>query len=263
MLLPFYVFGQNDQNAENVSEWTNISYVDLDNDIISSSNLSVGLLGEFTIFSANFAYEWENKNHSNGLFISNTPSFKYTKVGYNYGKSKTFNSGLKRTSNYSFTISGSGYSDAITFSPYFNQIYEFNSYKAGYTFYVNDFSWEGFIFQDEYHPAAAQTQFSVMLIGMKEFSRRNWVFRPEVFVLSAVRTHFQYLEEVEDNLDIWYWNSFNLNTYYGLSTEYNITPTFAIGTKIRSCLSYDISDIELGFVKATPLILTLGTNYDF
>ena len=252
------------QGSESVSEWTSIQYVDLDNDIISSSNLSFGFLGQFSILSYNLAYQWKNKKHSNGLFVSNTPSFKYTKFGYNYIREKELKSGFLRTNTYSLSVATTSLSGiSTTISPFFNQTYEKNSYKFGYTFFMKDFSWEGYELLGEYMPAAAQTKFSIMALGMKEFNRGRWIVRPEVFFLSSIRTHFIHLEETEDFLDIWYWNSPNLTTYFGTTLQYNVTDVFAFATKFRTSYTYDQFDIRNGFSKTTPYIVSIGANYDF
>ena len=263
-LLSFNIlFGQSSENSESVSEWTNISYVDLDNDVISSSNLSMGFIGEFAILSYNVVYETGKQNYRNGFFFSHTPSFKYGKVGYNHRREKVWENGLKRTNNYSLTLSSSGLSNSLTISPFFNQMYLKNGTKLGYTFFINDFSWEGFMFMGEYRPASAETQFSTMLIGMKEFDVKRFTIRPELFLLTKVYTHFVTLEDVPDALDIWYWNDFNVNLYYGAAVEYHITKRFVLGTKIRSCYDYNVADILLGFKKTTPYIISIGANYDF
>lgn len=265
LFFPLTLFGQTQQEgSESVSEWTSIQYVDLDNDIISSSNLSFGFLGQFSIFSYNLAYQWQNKNHSNGLFISNTPSFEYTKLGYNYIRKRELNNGFLRTNTYSLTFASSGLGiESLTISPFFNQTYEKNSYKFGYTLFVKDFSWEGYELFGEYIPSAAQTKFSLMVLGMKEFNKGKWVLRPEVFFLSSIRTHFVHLEEMEDPLDIWYWDSPNLTTYFGTTLQYNLTDVFAFATKFRSSYTYDQFDIQNGFSKTTPYIISIGANYDF
>ena len=252
------------QGSESVSEWTSIQYVDLDNDIISSSNLSFGFLGQFNILSYNLAYQWKNKKHSNGLFVSNTPSFKYTKFGYNYIREKELKSRFLRTNTYSLSVATTSLSGtSVTVSPFFNQTYEKNSYKFGYTFFMKDFSWEGYELFGEYKPAAAQTKFSIMALGMKEFNKGRWLVRPEVFFLSSIRTHFIHLEETEDFLDIWYWNSPNLTTYFGTTLQYNVTDVFAFATKFRTSYTYDQFDIRNGFSKTTPYIVSIGANYDF
>jgi hypothetical protein len=257
------LFGQSSKNSESVSEWTNISYVDLDNDVISSSNLSMGFIGEFAILSYNITYETGRNNYKNGLFFSHTPSFKYGKVGYNHRREKVWENGLKRTNNLGLTFSSSGYTDAVTISPNFNQMYEKNGNRWGYTLYVNDFSWTEFEFDGIIYPSAAETQFSVMLIGMKEFKKNRFTIRPEAFLLSAVYTHFVHLDDIPDALDIWYWNRFNINLYYGSSFEYNLTKRFVLGGKVRSCFNYNVSDKDLGFYKSTPYIVSIGANYDF
>jgi hypothetical protein len=87
--------------------------------------------------------------------------------------------------------------------------------------------------------------------------------RPEVFFLSSIRTHFVHLEETENFLDIWYWNSPNLTTYFGTTLQYNVTDMFAFATKFRSSYTYDQFDIQNGFSKTTPYIISIGANYDF
>ena len=265
LLLPLSLQAQTEQQgSESVSEWTSIQYVDLDNDVISSSNLSFGFLGQFSIFSYNLAYQWQNKNHSSGIFISNTPSFEYTKLGYNYIRKRELKSGFLRTNTYSLTFASSSLGlESLTISPFFNQTYEKNSYKFGYTLFVKDFSWDGFDLGGEYIPAAAQTKYSLMLLGMKEFNKGRWVLRPEVFFLSSIRTHFQHLEPVVGFLDIWYWNSPNLTTYFGTTLQYNVTDMFAFATKFRTSYTYDQFDIQNGFSKTTPYIVSIGANYDF
>jgi hypothetical protein len=112
-------------------------------------------------------------------------------------------------------------------------------------------------------PAAAQTKFSIMALGMKEFQIGRWELRPEVFFLSSIRTHFVHLEETENFLDIWYWNSPNLTTYFGTTLQYNVTDMFTFATKFRSSYTYDQFDIQNGFSKTTPYIISIGANYDF
>lgn len=257
------LFGQNSENSEAVSEWTNITYVDLNNDIISSSNVSMGFLGEFSILSYNISYETGKNNYKNGFFYSHTPAFKYGKIGFNHRRNKTLTNGLKRTNTFSLTMSSNGYTDDLTISPYFNQMYEKGGKKFGYTFYINDFSWEGFELMNQWYPAGAQTQYSIMLLGMKDFKKNRFTIRPEVFLLSALYTHFIHLDDTPDALDIWYWNDFNINLYYGASIEYNLTKRFVLGGKVRSCFNYDVADRNLGYSKSTPYILSIGADYDF
>ena len=266
LLVSIHGYSQTNEGAQANSELTSVTYVELNNDIISSSNMSLGYIGEFTIFNTTLAYQWEGGNHNNSIFYSYTPSFKYTKVGYNYGRVKLLKNGWERMNNYSITISMSGYdnSNALSISPYFNQMYEKGKVKFGYTFFINDYSWDDFELGGTFYDAAVNQNYSLMIIGMKEFYFKRFVLRPEVFLLSDVRTHYFTLYEDAVNLiDIWYWNDFNMNLYYGSSVEYKITDKFQFGLKLRSALDYDVSDILLGYNKAIPYFITLGANYDF
>lgn len=47
------------------------------------------------------------------------------------------------------------------------------------------------------------------------------------------------------------------------SIQYNVTDVFAFATKFRTSYTYDISDIENGYSKTTPYIVSIGANYDF
>ena len=266
LLLHFgWVFGQSNEQSEANSEITSVIYVELNNDVVSSSNISLGYLGEFTMFSINLAYEWESGKHTNGIFYSYTPTFKYGKVGYTYGRVKEFDGGLKRTTNYSLAISSSGYTpSAISISPYFNQMYQKKSLRLGYTIFVNDYSWDDFEEDGKYYDAAVNQDYSLMLIVMNDWELNHWVIRPEVFLLTDIRTHYFTLYETAiEPIDIWYWNDFNMNLYYGVALQYKVTDAFSFGTKLRSSFDYDVSDITLGYQKATPYFITLGANYDF
>ena len=143
-------------------------------------------------------------------------------------------------------------------------MYQKKSIRLGYTFFVNDYSWDDFENDNQFYDAAVNQNYSLMLIGMKEWEFKHWVLRPEVFLLTDIRTHyFTLYEDAVEPLDIWYWNDFNINLYYGTSLEYKVTDTFSFGTKLRSSFDYDASDINLGYQKATPYFVTLGANYDF
>lgn len=266
LLVSIHGYSQTNEGAQTNSELTSVTYVELNNDIMSSSSMSLGYLGEFTIFSVNLAYDWESGGHNNGVFYSYTPSFKYHKMGYNYGRVKQLNNGWERLNNYSLTLSVSGYDNgtSISISPYFNQMYEKDGYRIGYTFFINDYSWDDFQADGEFYDAAVNQNYSLMLIGMKEFIFNKWVVRPELFFLTDVGTHyFTLYEDALDPIDIWYWNDFNINLYYGSAIEYMVTDKFQFGFKLRSAYDYDIADIVLGYKKAMPYFITLGANYDF
>ncbi len=256
-------YSQTSENTQTISDVTSIQYIDFDTDIMSSSNISVGVLGDMSILSYNLTYEWGKENVTNGVFMSNTPFFKYTKVGYSHSRVKTIKN-IERTNSYGITISAFADHSAVAISPYFNQIYKFkDGTKLGYTFFIRDNTHDDFYLFDQFYPAASYTKYSMMITAMKDFEYKKFVLGPELFLLSSIRTHYFNLDDFEGALDIWYWDDFNLNAYYGASLKYKLTEKFMFGTKLRSCYTYSSSDKTLGFRKATPYILSIGCNYDF
>ena len=256
-------YSQTSENTQTISDGTSIEYVDLDNDIMSSSNLSFGFLGGLSLLSYNLVYEWGKDSIKNGIFLSNTPFFKYTKIGYAHDKIKTIKDVVRNTS-YGITISGSKYNSGLAISPYFTQIYNFeNNIKLGYTFLIRDNTHGDFYLLDELYRAAVYTKYSLMLIGIKELKYDKFIIAPEVFLLSSIRTHYFNIEEFEGSLDIWYWEKFNASMYYGTSIKYKFTKNFYFGTKFRSCYNYNPSDKKIGYKKSTPYILSIGCNYNF
>lgn len=263
ILLPVSLLAQTSENTQTISDVTSIQYIDFDTDIMSSSNISVGFLGDMSILSYNLTYEWGKENITNGIFVSNTPFFKYTKVGYSHSRAKAIKN-IERTTSYGVTVSAFADHSAVAISPYFNQIYKLkDGTKLGYTFFIRDNTHDDFYLFDQFYPAASYTKYSTMLIAMKDFEYRRFVVGPELFLLSSIRTHYFNLDDFEGALDIWYWDDFNLNAYYGASLKYKLTERFMFGTKLRSCYTYSASDKTLGFRKATPYILSIGCNYDF
>jgi hypothetical protein len=262
-LLPINILAQTPGNTQTISDITSIQYIDFDNDVMSSSNVSVGFLGDMRILSYNLTYEWGSEKATNGIFVSNTPFFKYTKVGYSHSRYKTIKN-IDRTTSYGVTVSAFADHSAVAISPYFNQIYKFkNNTKLGYTLFIRDNTHDDFYLFEEFYPAASYTKYSVMFIAMKEFEYKRFVLGPELFLLSSIRTHYFNLDDFEGALDIWYWNDFNLNGYYGSSIKYKLTDKFMFGAKLRSCYTYSPSDKTIGFRKATPYIFSIGANYDF
>ena len=56
-------------------------------------------------------------------------------------------------------------------------------------------------------------------------------------------------------------NNFNVSSLLEIAD--NVTNVFAFATKFRTSYTYDISDIENGYSKTTPYIVSIGANYDF
>ena len=182
-LLPINILAQTPGNTQTISDVTSIQYIDFDNDVMSSSNVSVGFLGDMRILSYNLTYEWGSEKATNGIFVSNTPFFKYTKVGYSHSRSKTLKN-IDRTTSYGVTVSAFADHSAVAISPYFNQIYKFkNNTKLGYTLFIRDNTHDDFYLFEEFYPAASYTKYSTMLIAMKDFEYNRFVIGPELFTI--------------------------------------------------------------------------------
>ena len=261
-------FGQNAPDADqgNTSEVNTTTWVDL-NDIINTSNITIGFLGE-PIITFNLAYEWDYKKHSNGVMYSWTPVWEYHRFGYTYSKEKEFDNGLIRTTNLSVTYGETTLDEyAFSFIPYFNQMYRKNSLTLGYTIFPDMFMWESHWLQWsdgtlEWTDGAFVSYYKVMLIGMKEWEFNKWTVKPEVFMTTSIgMSYYTLYEDAFEPIDYTGFLYPNMELYYGSSLAYNITDKFQFAIKLRTMYEYQY--LKTGYVKLVPYFVTLGANYDF
>jgi hypothetical protein len=67
----------------------------------------------------------------------------------------------------------------------------------------------------------------------------------------------------DNSLNIAYLNKFNLDLYYGTSLDWKITKKFVLNTNIRFNTTLDKGSEQVGYKKANPILLMIGTNFEF
>jgi hypothetical protein len=77
---------------------------------------------------------------------------------------------------------------------------------------------------------------------------------PQIFITTDIYKLFKSAQ-----LNINYFNSFNLDVYYGVNMLWKITKKFNLNTTIRLNNTYE--KINLGFKKSNPILIMIGTNF--
>ena len=60
-------------------------------------------------------------------------------------------------------------------------------------------------------------------------------------------------------LNISYFDDFNLDIYYGVNMNWKITKKFVLNTTLRFNNTYD--KVDLGFKKSNPILFMIGTSF--
>lgn len=60
-----------------------------------------------------------------------------------------------------------------------------------------------------------------------------------------------------------YFNTFNLDVYYGTSLDWKITQKFVLNTNIRFNKTFDVLSETIGYKKSNPIMFMIGTNFQF
>jgi hypothetical protein len=81
---------------------------------------------------------------------------------------------------------------------------------------------------------------------------------PQIFAMSDV-----YIDFKDGESDFGYKNDFNLDLYYGASLDWKITKRFILNTNIRYNTTWDKLSESVGYKKSNPLLLMIGTNFQF
>ena len=77
---------------------------------------------------------------------------------------------------------------------------------------------------------------------------------PQAFVTSDIYKMFS-----SSDLSINYWDDFNLDIYYGVSTNWKITKKFILNTNIR--LNSTVDNATTAYKKSNPILFMVGTNF--
>ena len=264
------LFGESD-------DWNDVgilqSYIDFSKDVLSSSNLSIGVIGKQVSTTLNLGYSKSSKNGQWGhsFAASINPIWNYYGVGYGFSR----NTDRRTTTIQTFYSTDFDFQKDINLS----LVDVFRTKKFGTFGYSLTASktfwgeyegqWEGKFIVDENGnwvkniypmlPASSQTTYKGMLMYTYTLKTKRVNISPQVFAMSDVYVDFK------DGTasDLAYVNDFNLDLYYGTSMDWKITKRFILNTNIRYNTTWDKLSESVGYKKSNPLMFMIGTNFQF
>ena len=269
-LSPKELFGESD-------DWNDVgilqSYVNFSKDVLSSSNLSVGIIGKQVSTTLNLGY---NKSSMNGQWghtfaASINPIWNYYGVGYGLSK----NTEKRTTTLQSFYSTDFDFQKDITLS--FIDVFRTQKWGTfGYSLIASKSfwgtyqgEWEGKYTIDENGdfkdliyptmPSSSELSYRGMVMYTYTLKTKRVNISPQVFVMSDIYKDFK------DGTasDLGYLNAFNLDLYYGTSFDWKITKRFVLNTNVRFNTTIDKSTKSVGYKKSNPIMFMIGTNFQF
>jgi hypothetical protein len=248
------------------------SYIDFSKDVLSSSNLSVGIIGKQISTTLNLGYTKSSKNGQWGhsFAASINPMWNYYGVGYGFSRNtekrtttiQTFYStdfDFQKDVNISFI-------DVFRTKKWGTFGYSLTASKTFWGSYEGD--WEGKFIVDENGdfvkniypiiPPSSQLTYRGMLMYTYTIKTKRVNISPQLFALSDIYKIFK-----DGNSSIGYTNNLNLDLYYGTSIDWKITKRFVLNTNIRYNTTWDKDGESVGYKKSNPLLLMVGTNFQF
>jgi hypothetical protein len=268
-LSPKELFGES-------NDWNNVgilqSYVNFSKDVLSSSNLSVGIIGRQVSTTLNLGY---NKTSLNGQWgntyaISINPIWKYYGVGYGLSR----NVQKRTTTLQSFYSTDFDFQKDITLS--FIDVHRTEKWGTfGYSLIASKTFWDSYQgewegkyitnangdFVDLIYPqmsASSELTYRGMMMYTYTLKTKRVNISPQIFAMSDVYKMYK-----DSELDISYFNDFNLDLYYGVSMDWKITKRFALNTNIRYNTTWDKLSESVGYKKSNPILFMIGTNFQF
>ena len=268
-LSPKELFGES-SNLNNVGILQ--SYVNFSKDILSSSNLSIGIIGKQVSTTLNLGY---NKSSSNGQWgntfaVSINPVWKYYGAGYGLSK----NTEKRTTTIQTFYSTDFDFQKDITLS--FIDVYRTEKWGTfGYSLIGSKSFWDSYQgewegkytvdengdFKDLIYPqipASSEMTYRGMAMYTYTFKTKIVNISPQIFAMSDIYKVFK-----DGETDIAYLNDFNLDLYYGTSFDWKITKRFILNTNIRYNTTFDKSSESVGYKKSNPILFMIGTNFQF
>ena len=262
---------------EESDDWNDLgilqSYIDFSKDVLSSSNLSVGIIGRQISTTLNLGY---SKSSANGQWghtfaASINPIWNYYGVGYGIGR----NTEKRTTTLQSFYSTDFDFQKDITLS--FIDVFRTKKFGTfGYSVIASksfwnsyEGEWEGKYtidadgnFVDLIYPtmpASSEITYRGMVMYTYTHKTKMVNISPQVFVMSDIYKDFK------DGTasDLGYLNAFNLDLYYGTSFDWKITKRFVLNTNIRFNTTIDKSTKSAGYKKENPIMFMIGTNFQF
>jgi len=268
-LSPKELFGESD-------DWNDVgilqSYIDFSKDVLSSSNLSVGIIGKQVSTTLNLGYSKSSKNGQWGhsFAASINPIWNYYGVGY----------GLSRNTEKRTTTLQTFYSTDFDFQKDINLSFvdvfrtkKFGTFgyslTASKTFWgESEGAWEGKYIVDEngnwvkniypIDPASSELTYRGMAMYTYTLKTKRVNISPQVFAMSDIYTVFK-----NGRSDFSYFDDFNLDLYYGVSMDWKITKRFVLNTNVRYNTTFDKLSESVGYKKSNPIMFMIGTNFQF
>ena len=269
-LSPKELFGESD-------DWNDVgilqSYVNFSKDVLSSSNLSVGIIGKQISTTLNLGY---NKSSMNGQWghtfaASINPIWNYYGAGYGISK----NTEKRTTTLQSFYSTDFDFQKDITLS--FIDVFRTKKWGTfGYSLIASksfwgtyEGEWEGKYTVDENGdfkdliyptmPASSELSYRGMVMYTYTLKTKRVNISPQIFVMSDIYKVFK------DGTasDLSYVDDFNLDLYYGTSIDWKITKRFILNTNIRYNTTWDKLSESVGYKKSNPILFMIGTNFQF
>ena len=264
------LFGESD-------DWNDVgilqSYIDFSKDVLSSSNLSVGIIGKQVSTTLNLGYSKSSKNGQWGhsFAASINPIWNYYGVGYGFSR----NTDKRTTTIQTFYSTDFDFQKDINLSlvdvfrtkKFGTFGYSLTASKTFWGAYEGE--WEGKYTVDAngnfldliypMNPPSSQTTYKGMLMYTYTLKTKRVNISPQVFAMSDVYVDFK----DGTTSDLGYVNDFNLDLYYGTSFDWKITKRFILNTNIRYNTTWDKLSESVGYKKSNPLMFMIGTNFQF
>jgi hypothetical protein len=248
------------------------SYVNFSKDVLSTSNLSIGVIGRQVSTTLNLGYnrssfdeKWEHK-----FLLSVNPVWKYYGIGYGISR----NLERRTTTLQSFYSTDFKFQNDITLS--FIDIIRTKKFGTfGYSLVASKTFWGSYQgqWQGEYTvdslgnfvdliypqmPPSSEVNYRAMIMYTYTYKTKLVNISPQLFFMSDVYKIFK-----DNTLNIAYLNKFNLDLYYGTSLDWKITKKFVLNTNIRFNTTLDKASEQVGYKKANPILFMIGTNFEF
>jgi hypothetical protein len=269
-LTPKELFGESD-------DWNDLgileSYIDFSKDVLSSSNLSVGIIGKQVSSTLNLGYSKSSINGkwTHSFSTSINPIWNYYGVGYGFSR----NTDKRTTTLQTFYSTDFDFQKDISIS--FIDVFRTKKWGTfGYSLITSKTFWG--TYQGEWEgkytvdangdfldliyptmPASSETTYKGMLMYTYTIKTKRVNISPQIFAMSDVYVDFK------DGTasDLGYVNDFNLDLYYGTSFDWKITKRFILNTNIRFNKTWDKLSESSGYKKSNPIIFMVGTNFQF
>ena len=264
------LFGESD-------DWNDVgilqSYVNFSKDVLSSSNLSVGIIGKQVSTTLNLGYHKSSMNGkwSHTFATSINPIWNYYGAGYGISR----NTEKRTTTLQSFYSTDFDFQKDITLS--FIDVFRTKKMGTfGYSVIASKSFWG--TYQGEWQgkytvdangdfldliypqmPASSEISYRGMVMYTYTFKTKRVNISPQVFAISDIYKGFK--DGTES--DLAYVDDFNLDLYYGTSIDWKITKRFVLNTNIRYNTTWDKLSESVGYKKDNPIMVMIGTNFKF